>query len=225
MRRAGGHPLETVAVERADAAESRRILRMPPHRHVTHLRMKQSVEWPAAHDGAAAYARTHRQIESGVAAASRAPAPLREGGGVDVGVERHGDGEGGAQRRQDVGAGPSRLRSAQDLAVGGRHGAQIERSEHGDAQTGEGADLPLLLAEEGDRTVEGGRGRAGLERGRGADVVRPAADRADELGSAALYAAVEAHRPLPCHHRWIVLSDYRRSRTVGSAHLCVCWGP
>jgi hypothetical protein len=146
--------------------------------------MEQSVHQPAADDATTADARPDRHVGEGVEAWRRAPAPLGQRRGVDVGVEadRHGA-ERGANRPDHIRVDPLRFRRRCDAAT-----LEVDRSERRDADGGE---LRRALAEAVDDACERLRGSGGRDHRPRAQVERAAADGADERRSSGLHASVD----------------------------------
>ena len=127
-RRTAGQPFEAVAVERARARERIR-LEIVRDAHVPHLRVDEPVHQPAVHHAATADPRADGQVNERVESLRRAPAPLTERRGVDVGVDADFDAERVSDGAGDIHVRPPRLRCGGDESIRGGIRSQVERAE------------------------------------------------------------------------------------------------
>src|SRR5512142_921185 len=111
--RTAGHPLETVAVEGADAREV--VAAATRDGDVTHLRMPETVDETPVDDRTASDPGADGQVDERGETACGTPPPLAERRGVDVRVDRERNPE-LAEGRKDVDAGPARLGRREDRA-------------------------------------------------------------------------------------------------------------
>ena len=171
-------PFQAIAVIGADAREGVRRL-IARQADMAHFGMQQAVHHSPVDDAASADARSYSQIDEGIEALSRAPAPFAQRGAVDIGIKTNGYIQRATDGANHVSVRPTRLGSCGDRAVVGRASMQRDGAERPDTDGSE-----LIGPEEGENLRERLAGRRRGKACLGPHICRAGADRADNLGAA-----------------------------------------
>ena len=148
-----------------------------------HFGMHQTVKHASIHDGAAADARAHGQVNKVGKILGRSPARFAQGGGIHIGIESNRHAERVAHGSGEIVILPTCLRGRGDVPKGERSAVQINRPERSDADRLQFA--PGFAAQKLNRLGQRGVGHGGGKLNR-LQIVRSGSHAANEFCSASL---------------------------------------
>src|SRR5258708_40264408 len=146
---------------------------------MSHLRMQQPAQRLPVYIRSAADSRSYSDVQKCLKPARRTPGHFAQRRSADVGVEPNVNAERSAQRAHQIEIAPRELRRAENVPVGLRCSAQIERAKRGNARA-----LERVPREKRDDFANGGFGIERWEFRTRFDAVQAGADRTHGLGAA-----------------------------------------
>ena len=187
-RRTRREAFEAIPVEWAPPGKG--VVGVPRDPEVADLRVDQSMDRFSVRHNSPADSSANGDVDEVIETGTGSPATFAEGSSVHVGVEADRDPERLAQRTDDIGIRPSRLRRGSNVPIVGRLPIDIERPEHCDS---DGVERPATR-EKLDCLRERLFGGGGREPDLGPEIVRCAPDGTRELRAATFDASVQRHR-------------------------------